>query len=96
VDSLSCFSSYFLFFEPYVDAAPDLRQSTNASQTFAFVSVDMGMGSAAVTERVLALLDAEPTTTGVFTNENICLSGTHTHSAPAGEFTSRFFVVVDF
>ena len=44
------------------------------------------MGSAAVTERVLALLEAEPTTSGVFTNDNVCLSGTHTHSAPAGRF----------
>ena len=34
---------------------------------FAFVSVDMGMGSHAVTERVLQILDAEPTTKGIYT-----------------------------
>jgi neutral ceramidase len=43
----------------------------NTTRMFAFVSVDMGMGSSAVTDRVLELLDAEPTTTGKFTNDNM-------------------------
>jgi len=65
----------------------------NDSRLFAFVSVDMGMGSSAVTNRVLELLDAEPTTTGKFTNDNVCISGTHTHSAPAGFLTHTIFQV---
>ena len=65
----------------------------NTTSMFAFVSVDMGMGSSAVTNRVLELLDAEPTTTGLFTNDNLCISGTHTHSAPAGFLTHTIFQV---
>ena len=70
-----------------------LNPSTNVTDRFAFVSVDMGMGSSAVTNRVLELLDAEPTTKGLFTNDNLCLSGTHTHSAPAGFLTHTIFQV---
>jgi neutral ceramidase len=70
-----------------------LDPSTNVTDRFAFVSVDMGMGSSAVTNRVLELLDAEPTTKGLFTNDNMCLSGTHTHSAPAGFLTHTIFQV---
>ena len=65
----------------------------NSTRLFAFASVDMGMGSSAVTNRVLELLDAEPTTTGKFTNDNLCISGTHTHSAPAGFLTHTIFQV---
>ena len=69
------------------------QEAKNATQVLAFVSVDMGMGSSAVTERVLALLEAEPTTAGLFDNDNICISGTHTHSAPAGFLTHTIFQV---
>ena len=69
------------------------EDTSNSSQVFAFVSVDFGMGSSAVTNRVLELLDAEITTKGVFTNDNLCISGTHTHSAPAGFLTHTIFQV---
>ena len=65
----------------------------NTTRMFAFVSVDMGMGSSVVTNRVLEILDAEPSTTGLFTNDNVCISGTHTHSAPAGFLTHTIFQV---
>lgn len=53
----------------------------------------MGMGSGAVTDRVLELLEAEPTTQGLFTRETICLSGTHTHSGPAGFLSHTLFQI---
>eukprot|EP00939_MAST-03C_sp_MAST-3C-sp1_P004076 g4076.t1 len=63
------------------------------SGTFAFVSADIGMGSHAVLVRVLELLEAEPSTKGVFNSENLCISGTHTHSSPAGFLTHTIFQV---
>eukprot|EP00940_MAST-03C_sp_MAST-3C-sp2_P000466 g466.t1 len=60
---------------------------------FAFVSADIGMGSHVVLMRVLELLDEEPSTKGVFNAENLCISGTHTHSSPAGFLTHTIFQV---
>lgn len=60
---------------------------------FAYVSADIGMGSHVVLMRVLELLDQEPTTKGYFTTENVAISGTHTHSTPAGFLTHTIFQV---
>merc|ERR1719409_2388072 len=51
------------------------------------------MGSATVTNRVLELLSAEPSTKGMFDNDNLAISGTHTHSAPAGFLSHTIFQV---
>ena len=51
------------------------------------------MGSHVVTARVIELLEAEPSTKGLFKYRNLCISGTHTHSAPAGFLTHTIFQV---
>lgn len=48
-----------------------------------FVSVDGGMASDLVKMKVLDRLDQE-LGAGVYTTENVAISGTHTHSGPAG------------
>jgi neutral ceramidase len=48
-----------------------------------FVTVDGGMGSDLVNMRVVDALNAHYGE-GIFTIDNICISGTHTHSGPAG------------
>eukprot|EP01034_Spumella_vulgaris_P022327 gene22328-28447_t len=48
-----------------------------------FVSVDGGMGSDLVKMRVLDILNAK-IGAGVYTTDNVAISGTHTHSGPAG------------
>ena len=55
-----------------------------SSKIFAFVSVDFGMGAHAVTRLALELLNTDTKTKGVFDYTNLCISGTHTHSSPAG------------
>eukprot|EP00930_Biecheleria_cincta_P001824 TRINITY_DN102915_c0_g1_i1.p1 TRINITY_DN102915_c0_g1~~TRINITY_DN102915_c0_g1_i1.p1 ORF type:complete len:732 (+),score=104.35 TRINITY_DN102915_c0_g1_i1:49-2244(+) len=60
---------------------------------FAFISMDIGMGASAVKNRALELLEAEPLTRGYFNDANLCMSGTHTHSAPAGFLTHTLFQV---
>jgi neutral ceramidase len=63
---------------------------------FAFVSVDFGMASHAVTQNVLEMLEAHPTTKGLFSYQNLCISGTHTHSAPGGFLTHTIFQVTSY
>lgn len=60
---------------------------------FAFVSADIGMGSDAVNVEVLKALDKDPITKGLYNHTTICISGTHTHSAPAGFLTHTIFQV---
>mmetsp|Transcript_2818 Transcript_2818/g.3022 ORF Transcript_2818/g.3022 Transcript_2818/m.3022 type:complete len:734 (+) Transcript_2818:50-2251(+) len=48
-----------------------------------FVSVDGGMGSDLVKMRVLDKLNAE-LGEGIYTHDNVAISGTHTHSGPGG------------
>jgi neutral ceramidase len=54
----------------------------SSSKRVAFVSFDGGMASDLVKKKVLSQLDEKYP--GVYTNDNVCISGTHTHSAPAG------------
>lgn len=53
------------------------------NKRFAFVSVDGGMGSDIINMRVLEKLNAE-LGVGVYTIDTLSISGTHTHSGPAG------------
>jgi neutral ceramidase len=48
----------------------------------AFVSMDGGMGSDLVNKRVVEALNVK--LPGVYSYENVCISGTHTHSTPGG------------
>jgi len=48
-----------------------------------FVSMDAGMGSDILNKRVIENLETR-LGKGVYTYENICISGTHTHSTPGG------------
>lgn len=57
-----------------------------------FVSLDGGMGSDLVNTKVVERL-AERVGVGIFTIENICISGTHTHSGPAGVLQYVLFQV---
>jgi len=65
-----------LFSRAYVvvDEATDTR--------IAFASVDWGMASQSVKTMVIQRLQAE--FGDVYSDQNVCLSGTHTHSSPAG------------
>ena len=60
-----------------------------------FVSVDGGMASDLVKMKVLDRLD-EKLGKGVYTNDNLCISGTHTHSGPAGFLQYVLFQVTSF
>ena len=59
---------------------------------FAFVSADMGMASDLVTKKVIEELDGI-LGAGVYTVDNLCISGTHTHSGPAGFLQYTLFQV---
>eukprot|EP01063_Lacrimia_lanifica_P027488 TRINITY_DN3867_c0_g1_i2.p1 TRINITY_DN3867_c0_g1~~TRINITY_DN3867_c0_g1_i2.p1 ORF type:complete len:725 (+),score=274.66 TRINITY_DN3867_c0_g1_i2:123-2177(+) len=74
----------------FVTLAPG---ADGAARRFAFVSADIGMGSSAMNEKVLEALEADNTTKGLFSKESVGISGTHTHSAPAGFLTHMLFQV---
>ena len=59
-----------------------VAHDTATDKRVAFVSLDAGMGGAVVKNRVVAAL--QQLFPGIYTHENVCLSGTHTHSGPAG------------
>lgn len=61
---------------------------------FAFVSADIGMASDLVTQKVVEGLEAA--LPGVYSYENVCISGTHTHSSPAGFLQYTLFQVTSF
>lgn len=67
----------------------------DGNKRVAFVSVDGGMGSDLVKMRVLEKLDAA-LGQGVYTTENLAISGTHTHSAPAGFLQYVLYQVTSF
>lgn len=67
----------------------------DGNKHLAFVSVDGGMGSDLVTTLVLKKLDAE-LGPGVYTNDNLAISGTHTHSGPAGFLQYVLYQVTSF
>ena len=52
------------------------------SRRFAFVNIDAGMASQAVTFTVVARLREQYG--GLYSEQNVAISGTHTHSGPAG------------
>ena len=58
---------------------------------FAYVSIDGGMGSDLLNMRVIdALNERLP---GMYTIDNVCISGTHTHSGPAGFLQYTLFQI---
>lgn len=59
----------------------------------AFVSVDGGMGSDLVNMRVVDYLESA-LGESIYTIENIAISGTHTHSGPAGFLQYVLFQVL--
>jgi len=59
-----------------------VAHDTDTDKRVAFASLDVGMGGFVVKNRVVSELDK--LFPGVYTHENVCLSGTHTHSGPAG------------
>mmetsp|Transcript_30521 Transcript_30521/g.48829 ORF Transcript_30521/g.48829 Transcript_30521/m.48829 type:complete len:734 (+) Transcript_30521:106-2307(+) len=67
------------------------RRVSNAPTRVAFVSADIGMASYAVTAKVAEKL--EKRFPGVYSEENVCISGTHTHSATAGFLQNMLFQV---
>ena len=56
-----------------------------------FVSVDAGMCSQYMKNKVVEALEAQ--LPGVYSTENVLISGTHTHSAPAGFFQYVLFEI---
>lgn len=58
---------------------------------FAYVSVDGGMGSDLVKMRVVDSLNER--LPGLYSTENVCISGTHTHSGPAGFLQYTLFQI---
>jgi neutral ceramidase len=70
-----------------------------ADPSIMFVSIDGGMGSDLLTSKVLSAVAAELEDDSIYTFENFAISGTHTHSGPAGflqyilyQFTSFGYV----
>jgi len=55
-----------------------IQESSDKQDKVAFVSVDGGMASDLVKMRVLDKLEAKYGQ-GIFTHENVAISGTHTH-----------------
>jgi hypothetical protein len=58
--------------------------SADPSRRFAFVNMDAGMASQAVTFTVIAKLK-ELYGEELYSEQNVALSGTHTHAGPAGK-----------
>jgi len=61
----------------------------DGSKQFAFVSLDSGMGGIVLKNRVIANLATR--LPGQFSIENVCISGTHTHSGPSGFLQHTIF-----
>ena len=59
-----------------------VAKDTDTDKHVAFASLDVGMGGFVIKNGVVDAL--EKLYPGVYTDENVCLSGTHTHSGPAG------------
>ncbi|XP_043843069.1 neutral ceramidase isoform X2 [Dromiciops gliroides] len=74
-----------LYSRAFVLAEPD------ASKRVVFVSIDIGMVSQRVRLEVLKRLQSKYG--DLYTQENVVLSGTHTHSGPAGYFQYTIFVL---
>merc|ERR1719242_141832 len=71
----------------------------DGKKRFAFVSLDGCMGSDLVTQHVVQTVQKALNDDKTYTLENVCISGTHTHSGPAGflqyvlyDFTSLGFL----
>ncbi|XP_019858109.1 PREDICTED: neutral ceramidase B-like isoform X3 [Amphimedon queenslandica] len=72
--------------------------ASNDTNRVVFVSIDACMGTQIMKNKVVEKLQSNKTFAGLYTDDNVCISGTHTHSGPAGyfqyllyEITSRGF-----
>ncbi|XP_072485033.1 neutral ceramidase isoform X2 [Notamacropus eugenii] len=74
-----------LYSRAFVLAEPE------SSKRVVFVSIDIGMVSQRVRLEVLRRLQSKYG--DLYTQENVVLSGTHTHSGPAGYFQYTIFVI---
>eukprot|EP00937_MAST-01D_sp_MAST-1D-sp2_P008111 g8111.t1 len=64
---------------------------TATGKRFAQVSLDSGMGSIVLKKRVVAGLAAHFNSTALYTDANVGVSGTHTHSGPSGFLENVIF-----
>jgi neutral ceramidase len=60
-----------------------VMHDTDTDKRFAFVSIDAGMGGQVVKNRVIKKLNDALELT-MYSDDNVCISGTHTHSGPSG------------
>lgn len=74
-----------LFSRAFIMAEPD------GSNRMAFISIDIGMVSQRMRLEVLKRLQSKYGS--LYRRDNVILSGTHTHSAPAGYFQYTVFVI---
>lgn len=65
------------------------------SNRIAYVSCDIGMGSDLINQYVIERLGTE-LGEGIYTYENVCISGTHTHSGVAGYLQYALFQSTSF
>lgn len=66
-----------------------VAHDNETSKRFAFVSLDAGMGGIVLKNRVLVQLEAR--FPGVYTHDNVAISGTHTHSGQSGFLQDTLF-----
>jgi neutral ceramidase len=62
---------------------------TVTDKRIAFVSTDVGMGGIVLNNRVM--VELQKRAPGLYTHENVAISGTHTHSAPSGFLQDTIF-----
>jgi len=66
-----------------------VAHNTATGKRFAFVSLDAGMGSEVLNNRVISELQKR--FPGLYTAQNVGISGTHTHSGPSGFLQHTIF-----
>eukprot|EP00040_Diaphanoeca_grandis_P039096 m.258136 g.258136 ORF g.258136 m.258136 type:complete len:729 (-) comp36170_c0_seq1:249-2435(-) len=64
---------------------------TTTGKRIAFVSIDAGMGSIILNNRVIDYLNNNAETKGLYTLQNVAISGTHSHSGPSGFLQDMIF-----
>jgi neutral ceramidase len=65
---------------------------TNATNRVVFVSIDACMGTQVMKMKVVQKLQSRYG--NMYTDDNVCISGTHTHSGPAGYFQYLLYEVM--
>jgi neutral ceramidase len=70
-----------------------VADNANDKKRFAFVSLDGGMASQLMKIKVVEKLAQKYGPNSPYTTENVCISGTHSHSGPAGFLQYTLFQV---